>query len=214
MLQQAFILCTQRKLPDKRGRCCVDSTCRKRLFPPHLFFAKFQQSRESAPLSYGGGHWNPRCLLPIVISLCPGARNSTGSVTFTTPFSCGFSSLESSLMWVVAGSISPVCSLVLRLPVPLKCPELKSILLKLYLNTQTDIKISWYDNTLVTSPRYNIVLGGLGKKIGVGVYLTTLVRVRVSFLISLFLKRGNQNISTRLTRWCIHNSTNLKPLSL
>lgn len=119
------------KVPRQNGALLRYATCCKRLSPPHLFFAKFQQSRESAPLRYGGGHWSPRCLLPIVISLCPGARNSTGSAAFTTPFSCGFSSWESSLMWAVAGSVSPVCSSVLPLQAPLKCRKLKRILLKL-----------------------------------------------------------------------------------
>lgn len=97
-LLHGFILCASRQQPET-STCDVNVSAR-------LTFFFISQSRESTLLPLGGGHWSPRCLLSIVMSLCPCTRNSTGSAMFTTPFSCDFSSL-SSLICAVTGSGSP-----------------------------------------------------------------------------------------------------------
>lgn len=103
-------------LPVKAKRCCLSALSvvrTKRRAPnitvspltgvnvsPHLTFSVLNFS------SHGNLHqWHQMiihhliacCLFPIVFSLCPGVRNSTGSATFTTPFPCGLQQVAAAL---------------------------------------------------------------------------------------------------------------------
>lgn len=96
----SFFVCV-RKIPNNRNTA-VSTLASMNVFSHlTLFCVKFQQAQESVTIKY---HLTPGCLLPIVISVSPGVRNSTGSTTFTTPFPCGLS-WES---WSIAGSRSSV----------------------------------------------------------------------------------------------------------